>query len=38
VQRSAVSVAMRTLQTAGLIRQSRGGIMMTNRAGLEEKT
>jgi hypothetical protein len=25
----------RSLQTAGLIRQSRGGITVTNRAGLE---
>jgi CRP-like cAMP-binding protein len=36
VQRSTVSVVARTLQTAGLIRQSRGGITVTDRAGLEE--
>ncbi len=36
VQRSTVSVVTRTLQTAGLIRQSRGGITVTDRAGLEE--
>ncbi len=36
VQRSTVSVVTRTLQTAGLIRQSRGGITITDRAGLEE--
>jgi CRP-like cAMP-binding protein len=36
VQRSSVSVVTRTLQTAGLIRQSRGGITVTDRAGLEE--
>ena len=36
VQRSSVSVATRTLQTAGLIRQSRGSITVTDRAGLEE--
>jgi CRP-like cAMP-binding protein len=35
VQRSTVSVVTRTLQTAGLIRQSRGGITVTDRAGLE---
>jgi CRP-like cAMP-binding protein len=35
VQRSTVSVVARTLQTAGLIRQSRGGITVTDRAGLE---
>jgi CRP-like cAMP-binding protein len=38
VQRSTVSVVTRTLQTAGLIRQSRGGITITDRAGLEEVT
>ena len=36
VQRSTVSVVTRTLQTAGLIRQSRGGITVTDRAGLED--
>jgi CRP-like cAMP-binding protein len=36
VQRSTVSVVTRTLQTAGLIRQSRGGITVADRAGLEE--
>jgi len=36
VQRSTVSVVARTLQTAGLIRQSRGGITVVDRAGLEE--
>jgi CRP-like cAMP-binding protein len=36
VQRSTVSVVTRTLQTAGLIRQSRGGITVTDRVGLEE--
>jgi CRP-like cAMP-binding protein len=36
VQRSTVSVVTRTLQTAGLIRQSRGGITVVDRAGLEE--
>jgi len=36
VQRSSVSVVTRTLQTAGLIQQSRGGITITDRAGLEE--
>lgn len=38
VQRSTVSVVTRTLQTARLIRQSRGGITVTDRAGLEETT
>jgi len=38
VQRSTVSVVTRTLQTAGLIRQSRGGITVIDRAGLEEAT
>jgi hypothetical protein len=36
VQRSTVSVVARALQTAGLIRQSRGGITITDRAGLED--
>jgi CRP-like cAMP-binding protein len=36
VQRSTVSVVTRTLQAAGLIRQSRGGITVIDRAGLEE--
>jgi hypothetical protein len=36
VQRSTVSVVLRTLQTAGLIRQGRGSITATDRAGLEE--
>jgi CRP-like cAMP-binding protein len=36
VQRSTVSVVTRTLQTAGLIRQSRGGITVIDRAGLED--
>ncbi|MGF9758944.1 Crp/Fnr family transcriptional regulator [Microvirga sp. 0TCS3.31] len=36
VQRSSVSIVTRTLQTAGLIQQSRGGITITDRAGLEE--
>ena len=38
VQRSTVSVVTRTLQTAGLIRQSRGSITILDRAGLEETT
>jgi CRP-like cAMP-binding protein len=38
VQRSSVSVVTRTLQTAGLIQQSRGSITVTDRAGLEETT
>jgi len=38
VQRSSVSVVTRTLQTAGLIRQSRGGITVIDREGLEETT
>ena len=38
VQRSTVSVVTRTLQTAGLIQQSRGGITVANRAGLERAT
>jgi CRP-like cAMP-binding protein len=36
VQRSTVSTVGRTLQEAGLIRQSRGGITVIDRAGLEE--
>ena len=36
VQRSSVSVVTRTLQTAGLVQQSRGGITVIDRAGLEE--
>ena len=36
VQRSTVSVVLRTLQTAGLIQQGRGSITVTDRAGLEE--
>ena len=36
VQRSSVSVVTRMLQTAGLIRQSRGSITVIDRAGLEE--
>src|SRR5215213_5746880 len=36
VQRSTVRVVTRTLQTAGLIRQSRGGITVIDRAGLED--
>jgi Mn-dependent DtxR family transcriptional regulator len=36
VQRSSVSIVTRTLQTAGLIQQSRGSITVTDRAGLEE--
>jgi Mn-dependent DtxR family transcriptional regulator len=36
VQQSSVSVVTRTLQTAGVIEQSRGGITMIDRAGLEE--
>jgi CRP-like cAMP-binding protein len=35
VQRSTVSVVTRSLRMAGLIRQSRGGITVTHRAGLE---
>jgi CRP-like cAMP-binding protein len=38
VQRSTVSAVTHTLQTTGLIRQSRGGITITDRAGLEEVT
>jgi CRP-like cAMP-binding protein len=36
VQRSTVSIVLRTLQTAGLITQSRGFITITDRAGLED--
>jgi len=36
VQRSSVSVVTRTLQTAGLIRQSKGSITVLDRAGLED--
>ncbi len=36
VQRSTVSLVTRTLQTAGLITQGRGVIIITDRAGLEE--
>jgi CRP-like cAMP-binding protein len=35
-QRPSVSIVLRTLQTAGLISQRRGGIVITDRAGLEE--
>jgi CRP-like cAMP-binding protein len=38
VQRSTVSVAVGTLQAAGLVRQYRGEIAITNRTGLEAKT
>ena len=38
VQRSSVSVVTRTLQTAGLIQQSRGHITVVDWAGLEEVT
>lgn len=36
VQRSTVSMIARTLQTAGLIRQSKGSITVIDREGLEE--
>jgi CRP-like cAMP-binding protein len=36
VQRSTLSIITRTLQTAGLIKQGRGVIMVTDRAGLEK--
>jgi CRP-like cAMP-binding protein len=36
IQRPSVTIVARTLQTAGLIRYSRGRIMITDRAGLEE--
>jgi CRP-like cAMP-binding protein len=38
VQRSTVSAVLRTLQTTGLIEQRRGGIVVTDRAGLEQAT
>jgi CRP-like cAMP-binding protein len=38
VQRSTVSTVTRALQTAGLIRQGRGVITLTDRAGLEAAT
>ena len=38
VQRSSVSLVVRALQTAGLIRQGRGVISVSDRAGLEEVT
>jgi CRP-like cAMP-binding protein len=38
VQRSTVSTVLRALQTAGLIEQRRGGIVVTDRAGLEQAT
>ena len=36
VQRSSVSLVVRALQTAGLVRQGRGVISVSDRAGLEE--
>ena len=36
VQRSTVSLIARTLQSAGLINQQRGGITITDRRGLED--
>jgi CRP-like cAMP-binding protein len=36
VQRSTITAVTRPLQTTGLIRQSRGGITVTDRAGLED--
>ena len=36
VQRSTVSIVVRSLQTTGLITQHRGGISIMDRAGLEE--
>ncbi|MBM6584113.1 Crp/Fnr family transcriptional regulator [Microvirga sp. BT689] len=36
VQRSTVSTVLRTLQTTGLIEQRRGGIVVTDRAALEQ--
>jgi CRP-like cAMP-binding protein len=36
VQRSTVSIVLRSLQTTGLITQHRGGISIVDRAGLEE--
>ncbi|WP_262269317.1 Crp/Fnr family transcriptional regulator [Microvirga yunnanensis] len=38
VQRSTVSTVLRTLQTTGLIEQRRGGIVVTDRVGLEQAT
>lgn len=38
VQRSTVSTVLRTLQTSGLIEQRRGGIVVTDRAALEQAT
>jgi CRP-like cAMP-binding protein len=37
-QRSTVSTILRTFQTTGLIEQRRGGIVVTDRAGLEQAT
>ncbi|MBM6583931.1 winged helix-turn-helix domain-containing protein [Microvirga sp. BT689] len=36
VQRSTISIVLRSFQTAGLIAQHRGGIGIVDRAGLEE--
>jgi Mn-dependent DtxR family transcriptional regulator len=38
VQRPTVSLMVRALQTAGLVRQGRGVISVSDRAGLEEIT
>src|SRR4029078_3656981 len=38
VQRSTVSIVLRTLQTTGLIEQLRGGIVVADRAALEQAT
>ena len=38
VQRSTVSTVLRVLQTSGLIEQRRGGIVVTDRAALEQAT
>lgn len=38
VQRSTLSLVLRSLQTAGLITQQRGGISIVDRAGLEDIT
>jgi CRP-like cAMP-binding protein len=38
VQRSTVSAVTRILQTHGLVRQSRGGITVTDRTGLEQRS
>jgi CRP-like cAMP-binding protein len=38
VQRSTVSTVLGTLQATGLVRQSRGEIIIANRTGLEAKT